>query len=250
MTVQTASMDTAFLEKVLAKLGFSMAPATDMDGLEAVYSAWCQRVPFDNVMKLIHVKENNPAPLPGDTATQFFHNWMNHGTGGTCWAGNGALFALLKALGFDVQRGVATMLVAPQLPPNHATVIACLDKQKYMLDASILTCTPIKLDPQIKQHDYLPLWAKNVRIEDGKFIIHWLPMYIKNGLDCRLDYEGASEEEFKERHEQTRAWSPFNYELNIRQVSGDETKGIGRGKNTRLKNNGEYFEKEIADNNE
>ena len=95
---------------MLAKLGVAR-PAPDRDGLAAVYGAWCRRVPFDNVRKMIHVRAEDPGPLPGDDPTEFFESWLAHGAGGTCWAGNGALFALLQALGFSASRGVATMLV-------------------------------------------------------------------------------------------------------------------------------------------
>ena len=43
------------LEAVLAKLGFSDRPPPTLEGLRQVYAAWCRRVPFDNVRKLIHI---------------------------------------------------------------------------------------------------------------------------------------------------------------------------------------------------
>jgi len=41
---------------------------------------------MDNVRKLIHLRANDPAPLPGDTPEDFFGAWLVHGAGGTCWA--------------------------------------------------------------------------------------------------------------------------------------------------------------------
>src|SRR5690242_5074380 len=117
------SLPQSLIEKILAKLGLPTVPTIDLKGLDAIYSQWCRKVPFDNVRKLIHVKAGNLEPLPGDNSVDFFENWLKYGTGGTCWAGNGALFALLSALGFDSSRGVATMLVAPDVPPNHGTVL-------------------------------------------------------------------------------------------------------------------------------
>ena len=63
-------------------------PAPDLAGLRTVYAAWCGAVSFDNVLKLIHTAEERPGPLPGSTAESFFAAWLEHGTGGTCWAGN------------------------------------------------------------------------------------------------------------------------------------------------------------------
>ena len=92
----------------------SIAQRRDLTGLRAVYAAWCEAVSFDNVLKLIHIGEGRPGPLPGWTADDFFESWLACGAGGTCWAGNGALHDLLAALGFEVERAVATMLSSPE----------------------------------------------------------------------------------------------------------------------------------------
>ena len=89
--------------------------------MKIVYAAWCRRVPFDNVLKRIHLASGNPDPLPGDDDTRFFESWLRFGTGGLCWAGNSALCSLLTALKFSAAWGLATMLVGPDPPPNHGT---------------------------------------------------------------------------------------------------------------------------------
>ena len=117
-----AKLSPPLRERVLAKLGFAGSPAPTFENLGAIYAAWCRGVPFDNVRKLIHVRAGNSGPLPGSTAEDFLEAWLKHGTGGTCWSGAGAFHALLASLGFDAARGVGTMLVAPDLPPNHGSV--------------------------------------------------------------------------------------------------------------------------------
>jgi len=114
------ALTPALLERVLMKLGLSEHPASTLDGLQTLYAAWCRKVPFDNVRKLIYVHQHDPSPLPGDEATDFFEAWLAYGTGGTCWAGNGALYTLLVTLGFEASRGRGTMLVAPTSPPIMA----------------------------------------------------------------------------------------------------------------------------------
>ena len=105
------------LARVLARLEVDAgAPSSEL--LHTIYAAWCRRVPFDNVCKLIALAEAPAGPLPGSDAPTFFESWLRYGTGGTCWAGSTALLALLRALGFEASRAVATMLVAPDLPPN------------------------------------------------------------------------------------------------------------------------------------
>ena len=113
----------ALLERVLSKLGLSEPPSPTLEGLRTLYPAWCRKVPFDNIRQLIHRRSHDPSPMPGGDATEFFEAWLVYGTGGTCWSGNGALHALLLSLGFEAARGLCTMLVAPDIPPNHGSVL-------------------------------------------------------------------------------------------------------------------------------
>jgi hypothetical protein len=54
-------------------------------------------------------------------------------------------------------------------------------------------------------------------------------MFDEAGLDCRVEDLSVSRETFRERHEQTRSWSSFNYELHIRLICGDGMVGAARG---------------------
>lgn len=222
------------LERVLTRLGLSDRPAPDLQGLQTLYAAWCRKVPFDNVRKLIHVSNRDPGPLPGDDATDFFEAWLRYGTGGTCWAGNGALHALLVALGFGARRGVATMLVAPDLPPNHGTVLVDCDGARYVVDASILHGEPLRLDEHMTTGVEHPAWGVRCRKRDGHWYIRWRPLHQPEGLDCRIDHLCASRERFREQHEQTRPWSPFNYELTARLIRGDAVVGAAFGRRVEL----------------
>src|SRR5262249_20642106 len=133
------------VERVLERLGFAAAPAPDRAGLAALYAAWCERVPFDNVRKRPHVAAKDPGRLPGDDPPEFFAARLAYGTGGPCLAGHGGLRELLVALGFDAERGVATMMALPDLPPNHGTVFVALDGERLLVDASILFGEPLAL---------------------------------------------------------------------------------------------------------
>src|SRR5262245_66212075 len=110
MSCKSEALSIDLLERVLTQLGLSDRPAPRLHGLQTLYAAWCRKVPFDNVRKLIHLHNHYPGPLPGDDVVDFFEAWLRHGTGGTCWAGNGALQVLLASLGFAAFRGLATML--------------------------------------------------------------------------------------------------------------------------------------------
>src|ERR1043166_1095811 len=167
MSCNTAELAPDLLERVLMQLGLSERPAPALVGLQTLYAAWCRRVPFDNVRKLIHVRNHDPGPLPGDDAAEFFEAWLTYGTGGTCWAGNGALHALLVSLGFQASRGMGTMLVAPHIPPNHGTVLVTSGAPRYVVDASILHSEPLPLDASTPTGVTHPAWGVQCGMRDG-----------------------------------------------------------------------------------
>ena len=221
-------LSDALTEAVLSKLGLSGRPEATLTGLRSVYSAWCRRVPFDNIRKMTHVRRNDPAPLPGDTAADFFQTWIHYGCGGTCWAGNGALRALLDSLGFAAERVIATMVVAPDLPPNHGSTLVRLDGLEYIVDASILHGEPLVLDALPAAAASRP-WTAACSRRDGHWLIAWRPLHKPDGLDCRLDEFSATAAAFHERHERSRSWSPFNDELYLRLNRGDAVLGAAFG---------------------
>ena len=47
MSFPTEGLSIDLLERVLTKLGLSDRPAPTLDGLQALYAAWCRKVPFD-----------------------------------------------------------------------------------------------------------------------------------------------------------------------------------------------------------
>jgi len=226
------------LEQVLARLGFQEIPATSAGDLAELYAVWCQKVPFDNVRKLIHLHAGNSGALPGSDAEDFFEAWLSHGTGGTCWAGAGALHALLASLGYDCQRGIATMLVAPELPPNHATVRVTVGGSVYLMDSSLLCGEPLPLDGKNETIISHPAWGLRCAQRDGRWHIAWRPLHKTDGFECRIEDFTAGEQDFLTYHEATRGWSPFNYELTARLNRGDEVIGASFGQAVTLGSDG------------
>ncbi len=229
-------MREATVAAVLGKLGVQR-PEPDLDGLRAVYAAWCRRVPFDNVQKLIHLADARPGPLPGSTAESFFGAWLDDGTGGTCWSGNGALHGLLAALGFDVARVIATMLSSPRASqPNHGSVLATVDGERWLVDASILSGSPIRVPEPGAHGDAGPL----PRFEwlDGRPAVLWRTASAPDGFHCRVETIGAGPAEWDERHQRTAGSGPFNHGLNARLLEGDASVGVSRGRRFRLEPDG------------
>lgn len=237
-------------ENVLLRLGFSQRPTPTLDGLCALYGAWCQRVPFDNVRKLIHVRAGENGPLPGSTPRDFFEAWLRHGTGGTCWSGAGAFHALATSLGFAAERAIATMLVYPDLPPNHGSVRVTLDGKHYLVDCSMLHGEPILLlDDCAETRVDHPAWGARCVSRDGRFHVTWRPLNYLQGLTCRFESFGAIAAEYEQRYEATRGWSPFNYQVVARGNLGDEVTGVAFGHGVTLHADGTTSD-ELVDHQE
>jgi N-hydroxyarylamine O-acetyltransferase len=217
------------VSRVLQAFGLSRHPAPDLAGLGSLYDAWCRHVPFDNIRKLIAVSTGAPGPLPGDDPAEFFENWLAHGVGGTCWAGNGALCALLEALGFSAHRGVATMMVAPGIPPNHGTVVVDLPEGRHVVDASIMTVRPLPVRIAEASQVEHPAWGVVGEWLDDDFAIRWRPLHRGDTIHCRIDEWQVDTERFRLQHEATRAWSPFNFELTFNLTRGDTRIGVAAG---------------------
>jgi N-hydroxyarylamine O-acetyltransferase len=229
MSLPTEELSMDLLEQVLSRLGLADRPAPTLDGLQRLYAAWCRKVPFDNVRKLIHLHSHAPGPLPGDDPAEFLEAWLAYGTGGTCWAGNGALHAVLVSLGFGAIRGMGTMHAAPEAPPTHGTVLVTCEGTRYLVDASILHDVPLPLHESAPTGVAHPVWGVDCTKRDGIWYIRWRPLHQPEGLDCRLQYLHVSRETFRERHEQSRAWSPFNYEVYARAIRGETMVGVAHG---------------------
>ncbi|MEO6741639.1 MAG: hypothetical protein ABIP20_15450 [Chthoniobacteraceae bacterium] len=239
------------LERVLSKLGLSSRPEPTPDGLRALYAAWCRTVPFDNVRKIIHVQGGASGLLPGGTAVDFFEAWLRHGTGGTCWAGANACTTLLCALGFDAVRGIGTMLHAPGAQPNHGTVLVTfggVEKTKtsnVIVDCSILHGEPLLLAGWTTEISH-PAWGVRCAWRDGQMHIAWRPLHMLDGFECRLEQFGADGADFQRRYEETRGWSPFNYEVTARINRGDRVTGLAFGQAVSLEADGTVQQRPVS----
>jgi len=233
-------------EKVLEKLGFSAPPPVTLAGLSALYFAWCRGVPFDNVAKLIHVRRGDSARLPGDDPASFFSRWLAHGCGGTCWAGNGALHHLLRWLGFDARRVIATMLIAPDLPPNHGSVVVVLDGAEYVVDASMLHGEPLPMRPGRESTIAHPAWGVTGVWVGEQFRVRWRNFLTAGAvMECAFNRVGASAVEFSDFHEATRSWSPFNFSLSVSVLREDIRIGAALGKLARIAADGVLTERPV-----
>ena len=204
----------ASLEAVLARLEVER-PTPDLAGLGDVYAAWCSKVPFDNVLKLVHLSAGTTGALPGSTSDDFFASWLDTGAGGTCWAGNGAIHDLLAALGFETARVAATMQPGPETPgPNHGSVMVALDGERWIADASILSGVPLRIPEPDETPGSGPL--PRIELRDGKPTVIWRTLTAPGGFPCRIDRIGIGADEWDALHQATALRSGFNHAMNTR----------------------------------
>jgi len=129
------------------------------------------------------------------------------------------------------------MLAAPQLPPNHGTVMVDFDEKRYLVDCSMLHVEPLLLSEEATEVAH-PAWGLRCERREGSWHISWRPLHKLDGFECRIERIGADHGEFAERYEATRGWSPFNYELSARANRGDVVKGAAFGHRVTLRADG------------
>jgi len=246
MPPKTAQLPPELVEQILTKLGLSEPPPADVAGLTRLYKAWCRKVPFDNIRKRIHLTKNSPLPLPGYDDREFFRGWLRYGVGGTCWAGNAALSALLEALGFSCERGLATMLTDSKQPPNHGTVCVQCDEERFLVDASMLHSTPLLLRPEQPSAIDHPAWGLTCSPLNQLWSIRWRPLHLPEGCTCRIEAFSISRKAFHRFNEMSRKKSPFNDSLYIRLNTAESVIGISDGMSVNFAPDGELIQKRLT----
>jgi len=197
-------------DAVLERLGFAAPVEPDRAGLDAVYLAWCRRVPFDNLVKRIDVVAGT-APFRNDRPEAFFDLWLAHGTGGTCWPSSRALGALLHSVGFTVRLGSASMAddVAGKVH-SHGTILAAIDDTLWWVDSSMLTDEPVPLvrgEQTALAHPVRPVRVEPV---DDLWRVYWCTGVGAGEMGCLLLDDDVDGEHYSARYEWSRGWSPFN----------------------------------------
>ena len=203
----------ARLATVLARLGLSSPPTVDRAGLNRLYGAWCQSVPFDNTRKLIALRSTAPGPLPGIDPVDFLDTWLEHGVGGTCWPSCNAFYTVVVACGFDATRVTASM--ADLGPRNHGTILVGLDGRDYLVDTSMLLNRAVPVTRDETGIDDDPLKPVEYETVDGAVRL-WFEFVRRDetfSIPCRLMTRGVDESVFDALYEASRRVGPFNDQL-------------------------------------
>jgi len=153
-------------------------------------------------------------PLPGTDSQDFLENWLDHGTGGTCWPSSNALYETAKAAGFEVSRCSASMWDTGEA--THGTVIATVEGRDYAVDSSILTVRPVPLEKDAVYVERGPLNPVEVEWTEGTFMFWFEAPNMPVVWPCRLLERGVAHAFYAERYEWSRTNGPFNEKLYVR----------------------------------
>jgi len=199
-------LPTSLRDAVCVQLGIAPAPPT-LDFLDAVYAAWCLRVPFDNVRKLIALREASPPPLPGTQAADFFEHWLAHGTGGTCWSSSNALYMLVTALGFSARRIAGSMRDLGFI--THGSTVVTVDQRDWLVDSSALTqrLVPLFAGPYC---DPDPAFATTWAMDGDTHLLHFGAAPGPEHTVCRFMIDPIDHTYLGEAHERSRHIGRFN----------------------------------------
>jgi N-hydroxyarylamine O-acetyltransferase len=200
-------------DRVLDRFGLSSAPPTNLTGLQLLYGRWCEKVPFDNIRKMIALRTGDTSPLPGIRADDFFETWLADGAGGTCWPGANALWALLVSAGFDARRVAGSMRDTGIV--THGTVKVAIDGMDWLVDSSLLTLVPIEIGPRVTGHAD-PIVSVEVEPTNDGHLVWFEVAPGTQAFPCRLLVDPASVEFFEQRYEASRTVSPFNQRITAR----------------------------------
>ena len=124
------TMPSQYVRDYLKRLGFSVAPTVDLNGLNQLLLAQLTHIPFDS----LDVWANGTCPsLKLD---DIYDKFIVRNRGGYCFELNTFFRSLLNALGFDAYQTVAYILNSDgtQQPPAHNVILCNLDGNKYFFD--------------------------------------------------------------------------------------------------------------------
>ena len=210
---EAPELNSILQKLILQRLGFQSQPAVDLEGLQAVYRAWCTHVPFDNVRKMIALRAGPDCLLPGGRAVPFFEGWLADGTGGTCWPTSNTLFELLRSLGFAACRITGSMRDLGFV--NHASVKVAADGREWLVDSSLLSNVALPLNDEVFIHDD-PVFSAEVGPTTRRMSSGVTRPPNSTWLPCRLSRDTATRASYLACYDESRARSPFNQRLYAR----------------------------------
>ncbi len=137
--------------------------------LDRVLLAWSARIPWESASRI--VRHQSPG-APEDYARgpeRFFADALRFGSGGTCFESNGALLALLEALGFTA-RIVFCDMDDDDVTDPHCALIVALDGESWLADVGYPIPAALRLDPTAPTSVETPVYRYTAEpLESGEW---------------------------------------------------------------------------------
>ena len=256
MTSTTAiepDLPDQLLERVLEKLGFTEQPQPDLVGLNTVCAAFSGNVSNDNIQKRIWLAGKQTSPVTGGDPIEFFENWLVHGTGGTCFPINNAIYTFARSIGFDARRIAGSMIVEGfEQDANHGSVLVNVEGIDYLVDAQLAAFKALPLVPGQAAstgegiHDITAVPVGNT------FHVLW---YAGHNRDTPITFQLAPEYDhvdhdfFLAKYDLSRSnsRSPFNESLYICRHFSDSILTLGRSNKITVAPDNTVTTTELAD---
>ena len=246
------------VERVLEKLGFTDQPSLNLAGLNEFYAAFSGSVPNDNIQKRIWFAGDQTTAVTGGEPSEFFENWLAHGTGGTCFPINGAIYALLRATGFDARRIAGSMLMENyEQDANHGSVLVTLGSVDYLVDAQLSAFKVLPLTPNQPTSTGNGIHDIRAMPIAGGFDVFWYPgPNRQEPLVFRTvpEYDPVDHDFFLAQYDRSASRemrrSPFNDVLFIRRHFRDRILIIGHKNKIIISDDNTTTKTEITDDTE
>lgn len=207
------SLSPELRDRVVARLGLTQPVGVNLDGLRALYRAWCDHIPFDNVRKLIALRTGDDRPLPGTTGTDFFEHFLEYGTGGTCWPTANAIHELLVSLGFVSRRVAGSM--RDQGFVTHGTVKVTIDDADWLVDTSMLVNIPLLVSDKVFVSDDR-LFTAEVEPTDDAHMVWFCNAPNVTYTPCRLMIDPIDHAYIHTAYDKSREFGVFNQHIYAR----------------------------------
>lgn len=134
---------TTTMAAALDYLGLTPAPPTS-HLLDQLVTAYTSQVPWESASRIVRRARRREATGCPRWPQDFWREAIQHGTGGTCFESNYALFWLLRGLGYDAYLTLNDMGEARGC---HTAIIVRLGGQRWLVDVGMPLYLPVPLNP-------------------------------------------------------------------------------------------------------